>query len=268
MYYHKGKIKLAISPCPNDTFIFGPWINGNIHSAPEISKVSYLDIQELNESAFGGEYDIIKVSAAIADELMDIYNLLSCGAAMGLDCGPILVSKSISSLSEPLKTVAIPGKNTTANFLFNYAYPQVKDKMYMNFSTIEQAVLDNQCSAGVLIHEGRFTYEEKGLHLISDLGTYWVEKTGLPIPLGVILVKKEINVKDIEDIIRSSIRYAESHHNELMPYILKYSNELNENVVKRHISLYVNDLSKDFGRPGRDSLEFLWKIKNKLEEDE
>ncbi|NOT37327.1 MAG: 1,4-dihydroxy-6-naphthoate synthase [Saprospiraceae bacterium] len=261
---HKGKINLAISPCPNDTFIFGGWINNLIESDISIETVHYCDIQELNELATKGNFDVIKVSAAMALNVLDKYEILQSGSAMGLDCGPLLISKRKIQINEICKyKVGIPGKNTTANFLFKFAFPDCKNIIHLNFTEIENALLNEEIDLGVIIHENRFTYSSKNLLLVLDLGKHWYQLTKLPIPLGVILVRKDLN-NDMKSAInlsiRDSINYANLNRNSLMPYIKEHASELEESVINQHIKLYVNEFSLDLGSNGNSALNFLFNI--------
>ncbi|HMW39615.1 MAG: 1,4-dihydroxy-6-naphthoate synthase [Saprospiraceae bacterium] len=257
MELHKGKLKLAISPCPNDTFIFGAWLNGmlsvqeSILPAPE---VSFMDIQELNNAASDGIYDVIKVSAAIAPTFLDKYRILPCGGALGDAVGPLLVSKEKIDYPGLLQcTVALPGKDTTATQLFRFAFPQHVNIRHMVFNQIEDAILDGAIEAGVLIHEGRFTYASKGLSLILDLGQYWSDHTGLRIPLGLIMVKRELPDHVLSAAIKAiqeSIAFARQNDSMLMPFIKDHASELSDDVIAQHIGLYVNEFSIDLGTEG------------------
>ncbi|MEO6190968.1 MAG: 1,4-dihydroxy-6-naphthoate synthase [Saprospiraceae bacterium] len=263
----KDKINLAISPCPNDTFIFGAWIKGLLGKEkssfliPEL-KVDYLDIQELNNSSKSLKYDLIKVSAAWTPYLLDHYDILSTGGALGDHCGPLLIARSQLSKDQLIgKKIAIPGQHTSAHFLFKFAFPNLKNTCNMLFSEIEDAILREQVDAGVIIHENRFTYKNKGLHLIKDLGSYWSEQTNLPIPLGLIMIRKTLPAElktAIKEVILSSIHFAENNFNLLMPFIRSHSQEMEEEVIQQHITLYVNEFSKDLGVRGKEACQRLF----------
>ena len=264
MKERKGIFKLAISPCPNDTFIFGAWINNFIESEITIQNVEYLDIQELNNKADQDQFDLIKVSSAKAYMLRDRYNILPCGGALGINNGPLLISKKTFSRAEVnnLK-IAIPGQNTTAHFLFQFAFPNSMNKKFMVFSDIEQAILNEEVDAGVIIHENRFTYQNKGLSLIEDLGLFWHSKLQIPIPLGVILLKKNIDFElQTEAIrtIRASIEYAYQNPAALKDYIRTHAQEMKDEVIQQHIELYVNQYSSDLGTEGNEAMRKLFEI--------
>lgn len=220
-----------------------------------------LDIQELNNAALAGKYDITKISAATLPLVRDHYELLDSGSAMGFGCGPILISKehyTIGDLSD--KVIGIPGKNTTAHYLFNHFVKKFKEKKYLVFNQIESACLDGTIDAGVMIHEGRFTYQSKGLKLIADLGTLWEEEHHLPIPLGVLVAKKSLGaekIKKIERCIKESIQYASDHPEVSKAYIADHAQEMSPEVTKMHIDLYVNQFSLSMGKEGRNALNFL-----------
>lgn len=264
----KVKVKLAISPCPNDTFIFGAWIHQWIESDIIPSEVDYLDIQDLNNNALSLHYDVIKVSAAMSSQLLDYYDVLQSGGALGINCGPLLISNKQVDISNIHQyRVGIPGKNTTANFLFDFLFPEFHNKLYLNFAEIEDSVLKNKIDLGVIIHESRFTYQNKGLELIKDLGAYWTEMTGLPIPLGVIMVRKNLSAEIKNEIRRSiveSIRYAQANLDVLMPYIRSYATELDTEVIRLHIDLYVNHYSLDMGIEGKKALSMLHKHQERI----
>ncbi|MEP7197310.1 MAG: 1,4-dihydroxy-6-naphthoate synthase [Saprospiraceae bacterium] len=266
----KVKINLAISPCPNDTFIFGAWINAFLDNEKlSPPNCDFLDIEELNQAAKSGQYDLIKVSAAHAFSLLDKYDILSCGGAVGENCGPLLISTKQNQNKNPiLSSVALPGIQTTAHLLYNFAYPNSVDKKFMLFSKIEDDVLQGRSDFGVIIHENRFTYKEKGLVLIKDLGVHWQDNTNLPIPLGLILVKKGLpmEIKSlIKSIIQESIKFAQKHLHLLLPFIKSHSQDLHEEVILQHIKLYVNSYSLDLAESGKMALEKLFQLSSNSE---
>lgn len=213
-----------------------------------------MDIQELNNAASDGIYDVIKVSAAIAPTFLDKCRILPCGGALGDAVGPLLVSKEKIDYPGLLQcTVALPGKDTTATQLFRFAFPQHVNIRHMVFNQIEDAILDGAIEAGVLIHEGRFTYASKGLSLILDLGQYWSDHTGLRIPLGLIMVKRELPDHVLSAAIKAiqeSIAFARQNDSMLMPFIKDHASELSDDVIAQHIGLYVNEFSIDLGTEG------------------
>jgi len=251
-------LSLAFSPCPNDTFIFDALVHHKIDTAGFDFLVSYLDVQQLNLAAANGKHDITKLSYFAASRLLDQYQILSSGGALGFGCGPLLISQKNYSLEDlrELK-IAIPGKNTTANFLLQYALPgELQTEEYL-FSDIENAVLEEKVDAGLIIHENRFTYENKGLHKIIDLGEYWENQTGHPIPLGCIAVRRTMDEnlkKQINDIIRASVEYAWQHPGSGREYIKCHSQELEDSVINAHIDLYVNAYSADLGTTGKKAV--------------
>jgi 1,4-dihydroxy-6-naphthoate synthase len=250
---------LAISPCPNDTFIFDHFIhhgyasefNQNLH-------VTLADIEELNQMALTGKPDLIKISYALYPLVKHHYQLLPCGGALGIGVGPLLVTKNKSTFLEkdnPL--IAIPGKHTTANFLLQFAFKKWQNRTAVLFSEIENEILVGNCDAGVIIHEGRFTYQQKGLELITDLGAEWETKTGLPIPLGCIIVKRNVAANKIEkltELIKESISKAWQSYPQLSGFVKSNAQEMDENVMHNHIQLYVNEYSVDIGEKGSEAV--------------
>ena len=251
-------LSLAFSPCPNDTFIFDALVHHKIDTAGLDFSVSYLDVQQLNLAAANGKHDITKLSYFAASRLLDQYQILSSGGALGFGCGPLLISQKNYALEDVRELkIAIPGKNTTAFFLLNYAFPGISHVEEYLFSDIENAVLEGKVDAGLIIHENRFTYENKGLRKIVDLGEYWENQTGHPIPLGCIAVKRSMDEnlkKQINDIIRASVEYAWQHPGSGREYIKCHSQELEDSVIDAHIHLYVNDYSADLGQVGKKAV--------------
>jgi len=249
-------LSLGYSPCPNDTFIFYALIHGKI-SVGELSfKETLLDVENLNQKALSGELDITKISFSALGHLRDTYCLLRSGSALGRGCGPLIVSKYRYSIEElRSKTIAIPGRMTTAFLLLQLYDPELGDSeiIEMSFDRIMSEVASGRVDAGLIIHEGRFTYPSYGLVEIIDLGQWWEEETGLPIPLGGIVAKRSLQrdiVGRVEDLIRQSIMYAFTHRDEPMDYIRAHAQEMSEDVIKKHINLYVNDFSIDLGDEG------------------
>jgi 1,4-dihydroxy-6-naphthoate synthase len=237
------KLKLAISSCPNDTFMFDHFLK---HTNFEIDLLIE-DIESLNKLARLGETDITKLSYHTYAKLTESYNLLNAGGALGENCGPILVSKhkAYSDEISDMK-IAIPGEMTTANLLLDIFYPKVKNKQVYVFSDIEDAVLDGECDAGLIIHESRFTYEKKGLNKIIDIGELWESRYHLPTPLGGIAIHKRVPktiATQIDTELRESIIHAFEHPDDAMPFIRKHAQEMEDSVMKKHIALYVNHYS-------------------------
>ena len=258
------KLTLGFSPCPNDTFIFDALVNKKIDTEDLGFDVVLEDVETLNQWSFEGKLDITKLSYPAFFQNLDKYVLLNSGAALGKGVGPLLISKSeIGNRKSEVqkKSIALPGKNTTANLLFTFAYPEATDKKYMIFSAIENAVINEETGLGVIIHENRFTYQQKGLHKVTDLGEYWEEKMNAPIPLGGIAIKRSIDrsisVK-VDRLIRKSIEFAFSNYPMITDYVKEHSQEMSESVMRQHIDLYVNDFSIDLGNDGKKAIETLY----------
>lgn len=255
-------LTLGFSPCPNDTFMFDALVNGRINTTGINFHVEYDDVESLNRRAINHELDISKISFAVYDKIKSEYELLTSGSALGNGVGPLLISKNIFSDPEKqIKSVAIPGKNTTAYYLFKIFYPELTTVKEMVFSDIENAVLDGHVDAGVIIHENRFTYEAKGLVKISDLGDLWQKKTGEPIPLGGIVIRRNLSAltkQRVNNLLRESIKYAFANPEASSNYVKSHAQEMSDEVRKKHIQLYVNEFSLDLGMKGRAAiLKFL-----------
>jgi len=256
------KLTLAFSPCPNDTYIFDALVNGLIDT--EVLSFSYEldDVEGLNKKALETKYDITKISFGVLHKVLEKYEVLTAGSALGTGVGPLLISKDTYDkklLSSPQGSVAIPGENTTANLLFSLAYPEVRNKISVNFAEIESLVANGKVTAGVIIHENRFTYEQKGLKKWLDLGAYWEAQTKLPIPLGGIIIRKELPIalkQKINKLIRNSLIYARKSA-ELSSFVKRHAQEMDPGVQKKHIDLYVNEYSLDLGESGRKAIETL-----------
>lgn len=252
---------LFFSPCPNDCYIFDALVHERI--ATNGIKFNYIleDIETLNHMAFQGQPDIIKLSFNAYSRLTDKYQLLDAGSALGRNCGPLIISRRPMKLEE-LKdaVIAIPGKNTTANFLFDFAVGQAKEKVEMRFSDIEDAVLSGHADAGLIIHESRFTFEAKGLLKVADLGEYWESNTGNPIPLGGIFIKRDLDEeikKTVNRLVRESVLYAMNNPSACMGFVKEHASEMSEDVMRKHIKTYVNNYSVDLGDDGRNAVEFM-----------
>lgn len=248
-------LSLGFSPCPNDCFIFDALVHHKIDTQGLDFDVVMEDVEALNNRAFKHELDVTKLSYHAFAYINDAYALLNSGSALGFNCGPLLVRyHEVDMNAGDQIRIAIPGKNTTANFLLSLAYPKATNKVEMLFSDIEQAVIGGQVDAGLLIHENRFTYESKGLKKIADLGEFWESLIHAPIPLGGIVVKRSIDQKlqrTIDSLIRQSVEYAFAHPESCMNYVRQHAQEMSEEVMKKHIQLYVNDFSVDLGESGR-----------------
>lgn len=258
------ELTIGFSPCPNDTFMFAALINKWIDTRGITFKPYIADIEQLNVWAGNSELDVTKVSFHRAMGLADNYTLLNSGAALGRGCGPLLISRSQMDRTTVLSgPVALPGKWTTAHLLFEKFYPSCARKQFHVFSEIEDLVLKGDVTAGVIIHENRFTYASKGLVKLQDLGEAWEKETGLPIPLGGIFCKNQLpeEVRNVVDhLIRESILYAHNNKEAVMPYVREFAQEMDEEVMLSHIGLYVNDYSIDLGPEGLDSVRAFKKV--------
>ena len=262
------KLTLGFSPCPNDTFIFDALVNKKIDEEGLEFTVLLEDVQTLNEWAILGKLDVSKISYGVLPLILNEYQVLNSGGAVGKGVGPLLISKTeiINQPDVNNLQIAIPGENTTANLLFSLAFPEAKNKQFMSFHEIESAVLNGKVDAGVIIHENRFTYQEKGLKKIIDLGIYWEEMMKVPIPLGGIVVKRSVDLpvqQKINDLIKKSVAYAFEHYPHLPEYVRKHSQEMSETVMRQHINLYVNNFSIDLGVEGKIAVNKLLALSNK-----
>jgi 1,4-dihydroxy-6-naphthoate synthase len=273
-------ITLGFSPCPNDCFIFDAMLHGKIDTEGLEFKVFMEDVETLNQKAFKGELDVTKLSYHAYAHLVKAYQLLNAGSALGNNCGPLLISNSIpDSYRDQIQSntkIAIPGKYTTANFLLSLAYPEAKNKVEMVFSEIENAVLSGKVDAGLIIHENRFTYEEKGLKKIIDLGEYWESLAKAPIPLGGIVIKRTFSdevKKKFDRVLRKSVEYAFANPKSSLNFVKANAQEMSEEVMYKHIDLYVNNYSVDLGAEGKRAVKLLFDkaqelgVINKIEED-
>lgn len=257
-------LTLGFSPCPNDTFMFAALVNGWIDTQDLSFTVLMEDVETLNEWAASSRLDVTKMSFHRSLSLLEQYTLLQTGAALGNGCGPLLISNGHPDHDDILNgPVLLPGQWTTAHLLFNIFYPGCLDKQFVVFNQIEQLLLADQATAGVIIHENRFTYASLGLHKVTDLGEEWETKTGLPIPLGGIFTASHISVETrtlIESLIAESIHFAYRHPDIVMPYVRQFAQAMDEEVMMNHIRLYVNDFSLDLGEKGRESIRMLKKM--------
>jgi 1,4-dihydroxy-6-naphthoate synthase len=258
------KLSLGFSPCPNDTFIFDALVNRKIDTGDFEFDVVLEDVQTLNRWAMEKKLDISKVSYGVWPLLQKDYSLLDSGGALGKGVGPLLISKNNILLKDIDKLiVAIPGEQTTAHLLFSLAFPTARRKKFMVFNQIESAVLNGDVDCGVIIHENRFTYMQKGLVKQMDLGEFWEQKTQSPIPLGGIVMRKEFSTHDkneVDRLIRDSVAFAEAYYPDLSDYVVRHSQEMQESVMRQHIDLYVNQFSLSLGDEGRKAVGTLLKV--------
>jgi 1,4-dihydroxy-6-naphthoate synthase len=260
-------LRLGYSPCPNDTFIFFALAEGHIDLAPYRFEISLADVEILNQQARQRLPDITKVSISAVLHLLDDYCLLRSGGAIGRGCGPLVVARErlkVQDLKD--KTIAIPGKLTTAHLLLQVAEVHQGSCVAMPFDRIMQAVSDGEVDAGMIIHEGRFTYQAMGLHRVLDLGEWWDRETGLPLPLGGILIRRDLGAETagfVEEKIRESLLYARTRPEEAMPYVKTYAQEMALDVIRQHIDTFVNEFSLDVGEEGERAVRFLLEAASK-----
>ena len=256
------KLTLGFSPCPNDTFIFDAMVNGKIDTKGITFDYVMEDVETLNIWAEQGKLDITKLSYNTFLHTVNKYALLHSGSALGEGVGPLLVSKTPLDIAEIDNfKIAIPGFNTTANLLLSLAFPNAKDKTELVFSEIEAAVLDGTYDAGLIIHEGRFTYQKKGLHKLIDLGDWWERTMNAAIPLGGIVIRRSFDKElcaTVDSIIKDSLAYSWKRYPELSSFITENAQEMEEDVMRKHIQLYVNDYSTDLGENGRNAINTLF----------
>lgn len=251
-------LSLHISPCPNDTFAFDALINGRIENCIGELDVEYHDIEVLNEDVLAGDPDISKISYSVYPKIADRYALLDSGSALGRGNGQLLVRRK--GEEAPLRRVASPGVNTTANALLMRYFPDVEEVVPMLFSEIAKAVESGEVDGGVLIHEGRFVYERYGLKLVADLGQMWEAETGLPLPLGAIVIKRDLPIevrREFERMLAESVRFAFENPTLSRAFIKQHAQELEDDIIERHISLFVNDFTISLGEEGRRAVERL-----------
>jgi 1,4-dihydroxy-6-naphthoate synthase len=258
------KLSLGFSPCPNDTYIFDALVHQKVDTEGLEFKYFLADVEELNARAFAETPDITKLSFHAFLHLADRYLLLDSGGALGFGAGPLVISRSLNNFSELAgHTLAIPGRYTTANLLFSLASRSEVEKKEMIFSDIIPAILRGDADAGVIIHESRFTYESSGLHKLLDLGEYWETLTGMPVPLGGIAVHRRLGAETaaaVNRCIRRSVVYANAHAGELSEFVRCHAQEMNEEVMRKHISLYVNEFSVDLGDKGRAAVRLMFRL--------
>lgn len=249
-------LRIAYSPCPNDTFVFDAWAHGRVPGAPGLD-VTFADIDITNGMAERGEFDVLKVSYAVLPYVLDEYALLPCGGALGRGCGPLVLTRE-PDLDLTGRTVAVPSEKSTAYLLFRlWAADRVPggvgEIVVLPFHEIMPAVRDGKVDAGLVIHEARFTYRNYGLHRLADMGEHWEDTTGLPIPLGAIIAKRSLGpdtLRLLADSARTSVRAAWDDPEASRPYVMEHAQEMDPSVADQHIGLYVNEFTADLGEDG------------------
>lgn len=246
---------LSISPCPNDTFMFEAIASGRVDTEGLDFRIAFADIEALNAGALRGEADVTKLSYAVVPAIEATYRLLNAGSALGRGNGPLLVSaRPMDKAALRGATVAIPGERTTANLLLNNLFPEIGARREYLFSEVAGAVARGEADAGVLIHEGRFTYAARGLHLVADLGREWEERRGAALPLGAIAVRRGLPAEvqaAVDRTVRRSVEYALAHPAASREFVKAHARELDDRVIDSHIALFVNRFSVDLGEEGR-----------------
>jgi 1,4-dihydroxy-6-naphthoate synthase len=262
------KLSLGFSPCPNDTFIFDALVNKKIDTGSFEFDVVLEDIQTLNEWSANSKLDITKLSFPAFFQNSHHYQMLNSGAALGKGVGPLLIAKKMVNVPDIVhSSIAIPGQLTTANFLLSFAFPMAANKTPLLFSEIEDAVLMEKFDLGVIIHENRFTYQQKGLIKICDLGEIWEQKQKSPIPLACIAAKNSIDASirnQVNSLIKKSVEYAFANYPEITPYTKQHSQAMDENVMRQHIELYVNNYSVDLGKEGLKAIDQLHQVYSQI----
>ncbi len=255
-------LTLAYSTCPNDTFIFYALAHGRIDCGDLDWRIQLADVEALNQDAAAGKWDVSKLSFAALGHLQDTYGLLRSGAALGRGCGPLIVARpGFNPDRLPSVSIAVPGLQTTANLLLGLYLTEPPRAVPMTFDKIIPAVARGEFEAGVIIHEGRFTYSGYGLESLVDLGRWWEEETGLPIPLGGIAVRRDLGTdiaRRAEAAVRDSLRFAFDHPEAATDYIRSHAREMAGSVIQQHIDLYVNDFSLDLGKEGEAAVAALF----------
>jgi 1,4-dihydroxy-6-naphthoate synthase len=258
------KLTIGYSPCPNDTFIFDALLNGSLNTDGLEFEPVLEDVETLNQWAIAGKLCITKVSYGVVPHILANYGMLNSGGAMGVGVGPLLITTPENSRL-PIETlrklpIAIPGENTTAHLLMSYAFPDWQQKKFMVFHEIEAAILSGRVAAGVIIHENRFTYSEKGLVLVKDLGKHWEDSLQCPIPLGGIAIQRNLPLQiqqTVNRLIQQSIELGWQQYPLLSNYVKQHAQEMSEEVMRKHIQLYVNDFSLSAGPIGKKAVATL-----------
>jgi len=262
------KLTLGFSPCPNDTFIFDALVNEKIDVQGFKFDVMMEDVETLNRWAMQEKLDITKISYGVLPRILPAYRVLDAGGALGKGVGPLLVAKQPIDLEDVSQLrVALPGANTTAHMLFTLAFPDAQQKQFLVFHDIEDAVLRGDVDCGVIIHENRFTYAEKGLHKLLDLGEFWEHNTKSPIPLGGIVMNRRFDpaiMAKIDALIRESVAYSWKQYPVLSPFVREHAQEMSEDVMRQHINFYVNDDSSSLGQEGRSAVWQLLEVSSNI----
>ena len=262
------EITLGFSSCPNDTYMFDALVHKKIDTEGFDFNYVISDVQELNRRAFVGDLQMTKLSYFAYSHVYQNYQILDSGSALGFANGPLFIckkgdEKKINASSR----ILIPGKETTANLLFSIAYPEFTNKTECLFSEIEPKIMSGEYDAGVIIHEDRFTYAERGFSLLCDLGTYWESQTKSPIPLGAIVVRRDVpdDVKmTLSRLLKKSIEYANAHPMDSYAFIHEHAQAIEDDVLRKHIALFVNDFSLSLGEQGRKAVETLYRRANEV----
>jgi 1,4-dihydroxy-6-naphthoate synthase len=258
------KLTLGFSPCPNDTFIFDAMVHGRIDTEGLDFDFMLADVEELNRKAMNRELDIVKLSYHAYAYVAADYLILDSGSALGYRNGPLLISRRYISHDDiTASSIAIPGTFTTANLLFSMAWPDAQDKRLYHFSDIERAILDNEVDAGLIIHETRFTYAQKGVMKLADMGVYWERLTGMPVPLGAIVVRRDLDMDTalkVNGILRRSLEYAYSDSLASYTFVSSNAKGMDSNAMNSHIRLYVNEFTRDLGDDGKTAIRHFFKV--------
>ncbi|MGE9315025.1 1,4-dihydroxy-6-naphthoate synthase [Niabella sp. CJ426] len=256
-------LTIGFSPCPNDTFIFDALVNGGIDTGDITFDPVLEDVETLNRWALEGKLDITKLSFPAYFKTADTYRLLNAGSALGKGVGPLLIAHADQKFSNDdvnKASIVLPGVNTTANLLFSFAFPDAVNKAFRVFHEIEDAVVNKEADLGVIIHENRFTYQQKGLHKVLDLGQHWEEKMGVPIPLGGIVIKKSLGndiYEQVNQLINQSLQQSFNTYPKVSNYVKEHAQAMSEDVMRQHIELYVNNYSLDLGVDGKKAIDVL-----------
>ncbi len=248
------ELSLGISPCPNDVYIFSGLLLGAVRMDGVTFRVDFQDVETLNARAQAGAMDVVKISYANFFHCRSRYDLLPCGGALGRGVGPLLLSHGGGW--DPDGEVLVPGEFTTANFLLDFYAGRPLRKRFLPFDALYASLLGTPGAQGVVIHEKRFTFAQDGLHLTQDLGDYWERETGFAIPLGAIAARKGLDRARLADLVRESLRWAYAHDAEAFALCREHSQDLNPDVVRAHIALYVNSFSEDVGPEGQAAVGF------------
>lgn len=267
------KLTIGFSPCPNDTFIFDALVNGKIDTDDLEFEPVLEDVETLNRWAIEGKLDITKLSFPAYFQTQDTYELLNAGSALGKGVGPLLVcqkNKSYTDSTVNQATVLLPGQHTTAHLLFGFAYPKATKKAFTLFHEIETALLEKKADLGVIIHENRFTYQERGLAKVKDLGKFWEDTMRVPIPLGGIVIKKSLGkglYNEIDRLIQTSLDLAFQVYPQISNYVKDHAQAMNEEVMRQHIELYVNDFTRNLGVDGKLAIDALEAVYDRMNRD-